>query len=334
MASPEPCVQEVISCELCEKLTQKFCNSCQVSLCEKCVSKHIDMLQSVTHDIVPFLDKTEAFPQCQEHIDEICKAHCHQCQIPICMTCLLELHQGHTAMKLTHAKRIEEIQYETSEILHKIIPKYQKEDSGIEEIISEKREQFDNDGKDVEKHRQLWHQEVDNIFDKISSVRQEHETKNLELLEEHRKNIESLISEMSNRISKSKAIVASRELSQINGYTNKLLNYEKVPEIISSTPPVLEYTIYNENGLNIGIEKFGAKITHSFTIPRILMSKPTKPISPSPKRPVSGQTRFHYNTRQREEILQENLYKPRSRTLLGFLQKVDMAGEALKKFSS
>lgn len=309
MASPEPCVQDFISCELCEKLTQKFCNSCQVSLCENCVSKHIDMLQSVTHDIVPFLDKTEAFPQCREHIGEICKAHCHQCQIPICMTCLLELHQGHTAMKLTHAKRIEEIQYETNEILHKIIPNYQKEDSGIEETISEKNAQFDDDGKDVEKHRQLWHQEVDNIFDKISSVSHEHETKNLELLEEHRKKIDSLISEMSSITSKSKDILASKKLSQINGYTNKSLNYENIPKIGSSKPPVLKNLIKNTNNeLNIGIENFEAKLTHSFTIPPSkpsspispispgLPRKPTKTISPSPKRLVSRQTRPHYNT--------------------------------------
>ena len=126
-------------------------------------------------------------------------------------------------------------------------------------------------------------------------MRYEHETKNLELLEEHRKKIESLISEMSNITSKDEGILASKtkKLSQINGYTRKLLNYRNIPKIESSNPPVLKNSLKNTNNeLNIGMENLEAKLTHSFTIPS------SKSSSPSPTRLASRQTRPHYNNRE------------------------------------
>ena len=55
MATLTSWAQEVITCDLCGKPTQQFCNSCQVNLCEICVKKHRDEFKSLIHEIVPFL---------------------------------------------------------------------------------------------------------------------------------------------------------------------------------------------------------------------------------------------------------------------------------------
>nr|XP_022312099.1 uncharacterized protein LOC111117325 isoform X2 [Crassostrea virginica] len=55
MATSTSWAQDVIICDLCDKPTQQFCNSCQVNLCETCVKKHRDEFKSLIHEIVPFL---------------------------------------------------------------------------------------------------------------------------------------------------------------------------------------------------------------------------------------------------------------------------------------
>ena len=57
MATSTSWAQDVITCDLCNKPTQQFCNSCQVSLCSDCVSKHTDAFKSMSHEIAPFLDR-------------------------------------------------------------------------------------------------------------------------------------------------------------------------------------------------------------------------------------------------------------------------------------
>ncbi|XP_056001869.1 uncharacterized protein LOC130048822 [Ostrea edulis] len=76
--------QEVITCDLCVKPTQQFCNNCQLSLCVDCVSKHVDKLKYQQHDIVHFKDKKIqfVFPECEFHSSQRCEVHCHQCDVP------------------------------------------------------------------------------------------------------------------------------------------------------------------------------------------------------------------------------------------------------------
>ena len=54
MATSTSWAQDIITCDLCDKAAQQFCNSCQISLCETCVKKHRDEFKSLPHDIVPF----------------------------------------------------------------------------------------------------------------------------------------------------------------------------------------------------------------------------------------------------------------------------------------
>nr|XP_022307783.1 uncharacterized protein LOC111113784 [Crassostrea virginica] len=77
MATSTSWAQDVLTCDLCDKAAQQFCNSCQVSLCESCVKKHRDELWSLPHDIVPFLDRKIqiVFPECQEHSGQRCEVN-------------------------------------------------------------------------------------------------------------------------------------------------------------------------------------------------------------------------------------------------------------------
>nr|XP_022312018.1 uncharacterized protein LOC111117240 [Crassostrea virginica] len=69
MATSTSWAQDVITCDLCDKPTQQFCNSCQVNLCDACVKKHRDEFKSLIHEVVPFLERKIqlVFPECREH---------------------------------------------------------------------------------------------------------------------------------------------------------------------------------------------------------------------------------------------------------------------------
>ena len=141
MATSTSWAQDVITCDLCDKAAQQFCNSCQVSLCESCVKKHRDELKSLTHDIVPFLDRKiqVVLPACQKHSGQRCEVNCKECNTPVCIKCIgFGPHKGHDIEELTeyHENKIRKIKSDTEEMKAKLIPKYQKEDVEIGKKIS------------------------------------------------------------------------------------------------------------------------------------------------------------------------------------------------------
>nr|XP_022312012.1 tripartite motif-containing protein 2-like [Crassostrea virginica] len=210
MASSTSWAQDVITCDLCDKPTQQFCNSCQVNLCETCVKKHRDEFKSLMHEIVPLLERKIqlVFPECREHSGQRCEVNCKKCYEPVCVKCIgLGPHKGHDVEELTetYEKKIRKIKSDTEEINAKIIPKYQKEDDKIGNTISENISKIDDLGKESKKLRQLWHQEVDNVFDKIDSLGQSLGEENLNALQGYHNKIRKLISEMNETVKEAEA---------------------------------------------------------------------------------------------------------------------------------
>ena len=116
MATSTSWAQDVITCDLCDKAAQQFCNSCQVSLCETCiqfcnscqvnlcetcVKKHRDEFKSLPHDIVPFLHKQAqlVFSACQEHIGQRCEVNCKECKKPVFFNCIVSDTQTEHALE-------------------------------------------------------------------------------------------------------------------------------------------------------------------------------------------------------------------------------------------
>lgn len=272
MTTLETKAQQAISCDHCVKQAQLFCKSCQKSLCGICKAKHTVVYtrgyqDPKSHDIVPFIDIPVATPECKEHPGRSCEAHCQQCHIPVCIKCLCGPHQGHTAEDLTYEKKLEDIQYETEQIQNKIIPTWEKEDSEMEVIIAQAMAKFDDVGRENEKIKHIWHQEVNSIFDEISLMMQELENKNLESLDGHQKDTRSQINEMSEIAKQNKSAIVSKDLSKINSFTRKLLNYQTYPKSCSSLQwPNLQVDYTNEHNTSVKIKEFEAILTHSFAI--------------------------------------------------------------------
>ena len=189
--------QDVITCDVCDKPTQQFCNSCQANLCDTCVKKHRDQFNSLSHDIVPFLDRKVqlVFPECQGHSGQRCEVNCKECDTPVCVKCIgLGPHKGHDVEELTetYEKKIQEIKAETERIKAKLILECQEEDNEIGNEISQTKSKLVDLREENKKLRKLWHQEVDNIFDKIDSMGQSLEEENLDALKAYHSKIRNL----------------------------------------------------------------------------------------------------------------------------------------------
>ncbi|XP_078309947.1 uncharacterized protein LOC144618154 [Crassostrea virginica] len=255
--------QDVVTCDFCSNPTEQFCNSCQVSLCVGCTIKHKDELKSLAHECVPFQDRKIqlALPECQDHPGNRCESHCEQCHKPVCINCIWTTHQGHEAERLTKETRIKEIKHEIQEIEKNLRPNLQKEDSNVENQVLKAIADFDKVGKGNKATRELWHKEVDTLFDKIESLRQSHQDTKLDALREYQSKIKSLISEMEETAVHDKKILKSSELSQINTYRCKFRGYQETPNNIDIIIPDVNTKNDLGNELSVAIGNFKASIT-------------------------------------------------------------------------
>ena len=91
--------------------------------------------------------------------------------------------------------------------------------------MSMTKTQFDDIKKESKKLRQLWHQEVDSIFDKIESMNQSHREENLNALQAYHIKIKNLISKMIETVEQNEKLLKTNKISDLNKYKSKLELY-------------------------------------------------------------------------------------------------------------
>ena len=118
------------------------------------------------------------------------------------------------------------------------------------------KSKIDNLGKESKKLRKLWHQEVDNILDKIDSLCQFLTEKNLNALQEYHNKIRDLIFEMNIIVKQNEKLFNSNKLSVVNEYQSKLNEYQDFPEHVDLELPSLRSNIDRGKELIIEIGGF------------------------------------------------------------------------------
>ncbi|XP_061182729.1 E3 ubiquitin-protein ligase Midline-1-like [Saccostrea echinata] len=267
MATATTQAQELITCDLCIKPVQQFCNSCQVSLCEDCINKHVKSLKSMKHDIVPFTKRTVqlVFPQCTSHSHQRCEVHCRQCDIPVCIKCLTgPKHKGHEFHDMADiiATKKENIKKETEEI-EANIPKYTAQDKGTENKISKFMAHYADLQKQTNDNRIQWHLEVDNIFNKMESLIQSLRDHHITTLKSCQSKLRSQNSSMNRSIQENKEILKSYKVSDVNNYQSKLKEFRNIPQIPDLPLPSLQTNTVQGRELSIELGECKATLTQT-----------------------------------------------------------------------
>ncbi|XP_062615195.1 uncharacterized protein LOC134276933 [Saccostrea cucullata] len=267
MATATSQAQELITCDLCAKPVQQFCNSCQVCLCEDCINKHVKSLKSMKHDIVPFTKRTVqlVFPQCTSHSHQRCEAHCQQCDVPVCIKCLSgPIHKGHDILDMGDiiAAKREKIKRETEEI-DSIISKSTALDKGTENKISKFMAHYTDLQKLSKDHRNQWHLEVDNIFNKMESLIQSLRDHHIKTLKSCQSKLRSLNSSMTQTVQENKEILKSNKISDVNNYQSKLKEYRNIPQIPDLPLPSIQTNTFQGRELSIELGEYKATLTQT-----------------------------------------------------------------------
>lgn len=258
-----------INCILCKMPAVRFCNSCLVELCVDCVSKHVDKLDSMSHDIAPFKKKRGqlVFSECETHAGRKCEAYCQKCQTPVCTKCLIGPHKNHDAEDIVSFADLkkQEIKRQMMELEEKI-QFYQTTSSDIQRKISKATAEYSKVEQELAKLRKIWHQEVDAIFDEFNSLINSKRDHDLGILTANEKYIQKLIPDLMQILQSDKNISQSKKASEIANYTNKNefqcsetnrhLNFDAtIPSLITNTQQGKE--------LSVDFGKLEATLTHT-----------------------------------------------------------------------
>ncbi|XP_048740769.2 uncharacterized protein LOC125654771 [Ostrea edulis] len=265
MAMANPQAQEVITCDLCVKPTQQFCNNCQLSLCVDCVSKHVDKLKYQPHDIVHFKDRKVDFPECEFHTNQRCEVHCQQCDVPVCLKCIVGPHNGHKVKDMPEIfnDKKKKLEKETKEIESTIIPQYKKKNEETESKLSIIMAEFDELDKEKENHRISWHQEVDTIFNHLGSLMKSIKENLLAALNSHQSKIKNQIPDMTQTVQQNKEILKSNNVSAVTNYKSKLQEYRNMPTDIDVKLPSLKTNTVQGRELNLEFGEYKASLTQT-----------------------------------------------------------------------
>lgn len=271
MADSKLWAQDVIICDLCDKPTQQFCNSCQINLCVDCVHKHVDKLQPLSHEIVSSKNRKThcVLPECKIHPGRRCEVQCQQCQIPICVRCCIGTHKNHDAVDLVELFEMkkQELQNYTDEIESKLIPKYNKTDADLQEKLTETTAKFNKMEEEKEVLRKRWHQEVDTIFDKLGSSISLMEESSLESIKTQQKTIKDTTQGMVQTVQHNKLVLKTNRASDVIEHKSNLSQFNNIiTDINIFTPPVLINTVKGKE-LSLEIGEYKAKLTHEISLP-------------------------------------------------------------------
>lgn len=278
--------QDVISCNVCKNPTQQFCNSCQVSLCVKCVPKHVDDEQSMSHDIVHFRNRKVqlVFTECEFHEGQRCEAQCQQCNIPICIKCCIGPHKNHDAVDIDELveRKKQEIQKDTDEIEAKILTDCKKTVAELPAKLKQITAEITKTEQETEKLRKLWHQEVDDIFDKMASVFAAAKNKHSETLKTQEINMKTSIQSMNQTLQRNKAILTSNNAADFTDYKSELNSYRGINTcaFIDSTKPILKVKTVRGENMSIEVEKTKASLTLTSLWDRQGPTPRTRPVPP------------------------------------------------------
>ena len=111
----QECNSNGVKCGNCDKRSAQcfYCFQCSVFWCEDCITAHNIIRANKGHRVLALKDfqdqdiedviKRPSFCPKKHHENEELKFFCKNCEVPICNTCVVTLHDGHTKMLLEEA---------------------------------------------------------------------------------------------------------------------------------------------------------------------------------------------------------------------------------------
>ncbi|XP_062580670.1 E3 ubiquitin-protein ligase TRIM36-like [Saccostrea cucullata] len=252
MATASTFAQHFIECENCEENpAQYFCKTCPGHLCEECKTDHAKKKISQNHDIFHLTsEKGEGMEllYCSEHTTKKLDCYCSPCQMPICIKCLMETHNGHTVENLATVYDIIKggLEKEREKIDTFLLPKYKEmlsnENAKQAEILKRTAEVQ----KQIEDHTGKIIEEIEMLKELRVVDLQTKGQRTLKLVENSKQDLEKRIESLENI-----KTTINNNLGANPGITFfQPLDTNKIKEL-RTFPRNVEYSLCNFNAGNI-----------------------------------------------------------------------------------
>ncbi|XP_061186406.1 uncharacterized protein LOC133194470 [Saccostrea echinata] len=195
----------------------------------------------------------------------VCEAYCQQCDGPVCIKCILGNHKGRDGVDLSNivANKKEEIEKDTAEIETVIIPKCQKSENEAKVRASNCIARFEELEQEMEKHRILWHKEVDTIFNKLCSLIKSMRDDNMNALETHQTNLKFLIPDMKKTVEQNKDMLSNDRFSEVINYKSKIIVFRNIHADIHFEIQSLNANTVHGSEHKIKLKEYVASLTQT-----------------------------------------------------------------------
>ncbi|XP_061178899.1 uncharacterized protein LOC133187512 [Saccostrea echinata] len=230
---PSNSAQDIVRCDLCEVIAQKYCDFCHVNLCIPCTGKHISDDYD-EHKVVPFeqRESTLVYPKCTTHETKRCKYHCKECNISVCSLCsvISNTHRGHTISTLFdiyNAKR-EVVRKDTDE-LENISSTYEEVASDIEARLDNIDGEYEKLSTAVTKHGEDCHRIINTIVNKMKADIIEMKIEHMSILRKQLDEIKQIQLRIEEQLFSLNRIQESNEVSMTMEYISENKGFVKLP---------------------------------------------------------------------------------------------------------
>ena len=214
--------QDLIRCDLCESpIPPLHCDLCHTNLCKACVGEHISDF-SKEHKVVQFSERgaNPVYPKCSAHSGKACELQCTDCNTPtVCCLCVAESHQGHTLSSIlkTYTATKKKMKKDL-EVLLTVLRTYENRASEIDEEKSNLEGKYEKITTDIDQQGELLHREVDIFINKRKFEINQTKNRHLATLNEQRKKVFRLISEIERSMKYTTEMLDTNEVCRVSAY--------------------------------------------------------------------------------------------------------------------
>ena len=231
-----------IPCSQCDNPTAKFhCDTCAKALCPQCKEKHLKDKATRHHVVVQYAKKLDpkylTGLRCHTHNTTDPELWCKTCDVPICVTCITEKHNGHHCCKIATklSEKRDAMLEETKALRDKTVTAWEEVLSQARRITTDFLANIDDIDKELVARAEDMRKQVDVILSQSQQTLQQMKNSGLAKLKKQEKHLADKIENM-------KADVVRCENQLLDANPNILLKFEHGTLQTKETPPPLETT--------------------------------------------------------------------------------------------
>ena len=182
-----PPAQTTVTCNGCDVDVDInwLCKNCSASLCNICKAQHESNKFLNKHKIVPrtgreirILESSEIIQPCQEHPTKETTGYCTTCDVPCCISCIEEWHQGHAfiAIEKKYIECEDQLNIMAMDLRKNEMTQMEQHIEELRQKLSSNEKTFEDIKTDINKFRRELKETVDMSCDKLVSEMEKEQT--------------------------------------------------------------------------------------------------------------------------------------------------------------